>query len=273
MTTWSLSPFLNEVDVLEIKLAEQDSVVDIFVISEATQTHTGKRRELVFPQHAERFAPWMHKIRYVEVDFAKGMRPWARENYQRDALGRRLEGLAPDDLVIVCDVDEILRAEVIQEFRDGKHPVPTTLSFPIHPYRLDWKWDALEDEFSRTVVIPGSQLALRKDGSYRGVQRSVVPTLAQYRTQMPEYHHLVGEFGWHFTYQGSPANIVKKSYSIADEWVKGLATVESAHRAIQTGTDVYGRRDRTSSRVPLTDLPLYVQENRERFAHMIGGNE
>jgi hypothetical protein len=264
---------MNEVDVLEIKLAEQQDVVDVFVISEATQTHTGKKRDLIFPEHAERFAPWKDKIRYITVEFQKGMLPWARENYQRDALGRGLDGLQPDDIVIVCDVDEILRAEVIQEFKDGKHPIPTTLSFPIHPYQLDWRWDALEDCFGRTAVIRGSQLRLKKDGSYNGVQEAVVPTLAQYRHRYRDYSAMVGEYGWHFTYQGSEANIVRKSYAIADEWVKGLATVDSAARAIREGTDVYGRRDRTSHRVPLSDLPRYVQENRDKFAHMIGGSE
>jgi beta-1,4-mannosyl-glycoprotein beta-1,4-N-acetylglucosaminyltransferase len=228
---------------------------------------------LVFPANQDRFERWLHKIRYVQVEFPKGLKPWGRENYQRDALGWGLQGLQPDDLIVVCDVDEILRAEVIQQFRDGQLHVPSTLSFPIHPYRLDWKWDDLEDGFGRTTVISGSQLQQQPDGSWFGVQHAVAPTLVQHKHDFPEYTHLVGEFGWHFTYQGSEANIVRKSYSIADDWVKGLATVETAAHAIRTGADVYGRQHRTSSRVPLSDLPRYVQDNPGKFAHMIGATQ
>jgi beta-1,4-mannosyl-glycoprotein beta-1,4-N-acetylglucosaminyltransferase len=264
MRTWSLSPFLNELDVFEIRLAELDSVVDIFVIAEATQTHSGIPRELVFPENKERFAPWIEKIRYIPVDFPPGLAEWDKERYQRDALGAGLVGLEPNDVVLVSDLDEIPRREVVH--MDVKRPF--SMSFPIHPYRLDWRWDSLEDGYCRCTVSSGSKLQRRHDGFYAGVHEIIVPTVFP-DVRKNEHTHLVGEFGWHFTYIGDADQILAKAASIADDWVKGAGSPESAQAAIDNGTDVFGRGYRTASKVPIETLPAHVGENVERFAHIL----
>lgn len=159
MTVWSCSPFLNELDVLEIRLAELDPVVDIFVLVEATMTHSGIPRDLVFPDHyRDRFSEWAHKIRYLVAGFSGAEANWARERSQREQLGRGLVGLRPDDLVIVSDVDEVVSADTVRAALDGDLPLPCSLSFPIHPYRLDWRWDTLEDGFARCTMLHGRYL-------------------------------------------------------------------------------------------------------------------
>lgn len=267
MTVWSTSMFFNEVDVLEIRLAELDPVVDIFILVEATQTHMGEPRDLVFPQYAEsRFFPWLQKIRYVPVEFPAGMGNWERENYQRQQGGQALKGLQPDDLVIISDLDEIVSAETVRMALAGEIPIPCNISFPIHPYRLDWQWDVLMDGHCRCTFVRGSDFE-KVEGGFSGVHdlmffHNYVPR--------PDRTAVVGNYGWHFTYIGDEERIIGKSESIADDWVKGLATQERAAAAIQRGTDVFGREDRPSHRVTLSALPVYVQENRQRFAHILG---
>jgi hypothetical protein len=259
---WSLSPFLNELDVLEIRLGEQASVVDTFVIAEASTTHMGMLRNRVLEDQLDgRFWRWKDQIRYLRVNFPDNMaRGWARENYQREQLGRGLSGLDPADIVIVCDVDEILSADTIRKLKAGEIPIPCHLSFPIHPYRLDWRWDDLEG-WGRCTVVNGSHFRDDGNGFHAG---------AHYAVEGAERTSLVGEYGWHFTYIGDEETIVKKAAAIADEWVKGVAAYDDATRAIREGKDVFGRDYRTSSRVPLSSLPVYVQENRDRFAHILG---
>ena len=65
---YSLTPYFNEIDILEIRLATLDEVVDVHVIAEATSTHSGKPKPLTLPDHTDRLEPWLHKIRYVPVD-------------------------------------------------------------------------------------------------------------------------------------------------------------------------------------------------------------
>lgn len=260
--------FYNEVDVLEIRLAELASVVDVFVIVEATSTHMGAPRELVYPQYEPtRFFPWRDQIRYIPITFPEGMGDWERENYQREQAGLGLKGLQPDDLVIISDLDEIVSAETVQKALDGDIPVPCNICFPIHPYRLDWQWDVVEDGQTRCTLVHGRELTEVPGVGFAGshdLMRSHNMIGRQGRVG------LVGDFGWHFTYVGDEERIVDKSLSIADEWVKGLATPAAAARAIETGADVYGRADRPSHRVSLKQLPVYVQENRQRFSHILG---
>ena len=268
MTTWSCSMFYNEVDILEIRLAELCDVVDIFVLVEATSTHMGKPRELVYPQYEDtRFFPWRDQIRYIPIAFPEGMGDWERENYQREQAGIGLRGLQPDDLVIISDLDEILSAETVRRAQRGEIPVPCNLSFPIHPYRLDWQWDVLQDGFNRCTIVYGSELTEIPGVGFAGVHGAMRHHNAIGR---PGRVGLVGDYGWHFTYIGDEERIVDKSYSIADEWVKGLATQETARAAIEQGIDIFGRDDRPSHRVALESLPVYVQQNPQRFAHILG---
>ena len=58
--------FYNEFDVLEIRLAELDPLVDHFVIVEATHTHTGKPKPLLLhrkPQALRALRPQDHPCR------------------------------------------------------------------------------------------------------------------------------------------------------------------------------------------------------------------
>ena len=58
----------HELDLLELRLATLNGVVDRFVIAEATRTFTGRPKELFFEKNRSRFARFEGKIRYVAVD-------------------------------------------------------------------------------------------------------------------------------------------------------------------------------------------------------------
>lgn len=261
MKVWALSPFLNELDVLEIRLAELDEVVDVFVLVEATSTHSGIPRDLVWLEHRDRFAPWLDKIRYAPIDFPPHLNAeWHREAWQREYCGWLLAGLGMDDIVMISDLDEIPRASTVTDVVEGAFEIPCSISFPIHPYRLDWKWDQLEDGFCRCTFVRGSALRPRRDGGFDGVHEQVVSA---------HRFSYVGEYGWHFSYIGSEEQIITKAESIADAWVKGTVSEQHARESIRTGRDLFGRPQRTSSRVAIEDLPRHVAENRERFAHLL----
>ena len=54
----------NELDLLEIRLNELDSVVDYFLIVESNATFTGLPKETFFGKNRSRFAKFEHKIVY-----------------------------------------------------------------------------------------------------------------------------------------------------------------------------------------------------------------
>src|SRR5581483_3133716 len=129
--TIALTPFFNELDVLEVRLATLDPVVDLHVIAEARTTFAGERKPLLLQQHWERFEPWHDKIRYLHVEgMPKGDQVyaepgtattacasdrWRRENHQRDFLGEGLHDLEDDDLLFLSDLDEIPNPEAFHQ--------------------------------------------------------------------------------------------------------------------------------------------------------------
>ena len=57
-------PFFREFDLLELRLAVLDSIVDRFVIVEGTRTFSGQSKPLWFVEHRDRYAKWLPKIRH-----------------------------------------------------------------------------------------------------------------------------------------------------------------------------------------------------------------
>lgn len=276
MKTWSLTPFFNELDVLEIRLAELDPVVDVHVIAESTLTYSGEPKPLHFLDNAERFAPWRDKIRYVAVTDSPvgGVDPdprrvnpltacasgrWRRENHQRDALSRALDGLKRDDLVLLSDVDEIPRADVVVDAHDRVPRRSDRLIRPaldLHMYHLNWRWLV-----PVTVICRFMRGGLLLDSSPERV-RQLVAT----HDPLP-----ARDLGWHFSYLGGIEAIRYKLRSAAHHEVDvpPYNTTEHIEHCIRTGADLFGR-DRPMVSVPLTRLPDHVRLNARRFRHLLG---
>lgn len=114
------SLLFDEVDLLEARLHELNSVVDVFIVAEANTTHQGVSKEMSFARNRARFEPFLHKITHVPVAFPDCTAwSWICENYQRDILMQGLlkHQLEPDDVVMVSDGDEVPRASAVAALR------------------------------------------------------------------------------------------------------------------------------------------------------------
>src|SRR5208282_2760368 len=118
--------FSGELDILEIRLHELDSVVDHFVIVESCEPHgAGGRRQPTYLANPARWAEVIgkfgDKIHYEVLDklepvYTDSKSGWQRENFHRSALMQPIRQLArPEDVVIISDVDEIPRATVLKQ--------------------------------------------------------------------------------------------------------------------------------------------------------------
>lgn len=131
-------PFLNELELLEIRLHTLDPHVDHFVIVEANQTHStlSTKHGFLFEDHRDTFRDYLDKIIYVKLEdefFTVEQlrrRGWptrlqhrvhrsllanGNENFQRDCLVRGLTAASPDDVVLISDVDEIINPDALPE--------------------------------------------------------------------------------------------------------------------------------------------------------------
>lgn len=108
--------FFNELDLLEIRLNVTKDVVDRFVLVEAGETHAGRPKPMMFAENRARFATFADRIAYVAVERFPSVctTDWARENWQRNAISKGLEGAQDGDAVLISDLDEIPRPEAVR---------------------------------------------------------------------------------------------------------------------------------------------------------------
>ena len=110
-------PFFNELDILELRLAELSSIVDRFVIVEANRTHKGTLKPLYYAENKARFAEWEKKIVHVICplpdDGADLPAIRRREMMQRNAILEGVRDCADDDVIMISDADEIPRMHLV----------------------------------------------------------------------------------------------------------------------------------------------------------------
>ena len=178
--------FFNELDVLELRLHELDSVVDRFVLVEATRTFSGRPKPLVFEANKERFKRFLPRIEHVVVrDLPdESASPWAREAAQRDAILRGLKTAIPEDVILISDVDEIPRASCVRQFVQARGQA-ASFYMPTFYYKLNVK--NVRGEVFQPLTV--------------AVRRAILKTPQEtrlWRFGLPG----IPDAGWHFSYLG-----------------------------------------------------------------------
>ena len=143
--------FLNEFDMLDMRMHILDPIVDYFVIVEATRNMKGEIRELLFEKNKERYSKFQHKIIYkvvnppsydqfVKLPFIQNPKGfddmcvndiykfminsklfcrYTQPNYgilyfTRECIKRCLEGCSDSDIILLSDCDEIPNPEILR---------------------------------------------------------------------------------------------------------------------------------------------------------------
>ena len=245
-------PFFNELDLLDIRLHEMDSIVDYFILVEATKTHSGKNKSLYFNDNKERFKPFLHKIRHVivddfpEPDDASSQKnldeAWTRERLQREAIMRGFidVDVQDDDICIISDADEIPNAATVVQYKasDGVK----CLEMKLHYYYLNLQgsmWDEVK-------ILPYNIL------------KTIGPCGARY-----QQCDKISNGGWHWSYLGKEEKIIEKIESWAhQEYNKPqFKQLEHITTAINNGVDLFDRGDKYKI-VPIDEsYPQYIIDN------------
>ena len=86
--------FFNELDLLKLRLNVLDSVVDYFVLTEATVTFSGDSKPLYYYENKKLFEKYNHKIIHNIVDDTpktKDISPFENHLYQKQKYSLFLE--------------------------------------------------------------------------------------------------------------------------------------------------------------------------------------
>ena len=283
----------NEIDLLQIRLEELWEQVDHFVVVEADETFAGAPKPLFFRAHEARFARYREKLVYHPIAGLPAIgrqseeARFAREAAQRDAIGAALARLplAPDDIVIVGDVDEIPRGSAVAEI-ERSLAGPDYAIFLLSNHRGYVNNVSAAALNRRTIAGPVAcrVRTLRREGAH-AVRRGRGKSGGVISRRSPAYAY-VENGGWHFYSLGGPEAV----------WLKAanFSHIEDPYRVIRLGGGAVGQRvfdaalDREACRVqqrrylehcdspefsPLEydrfdiveDVPAFMRAHKERF--------
>ena len=207
MKVYDCFPFFNELDILEIRLQELWDVVDVFVLAESNQSHSGKPKEYIFENNKDRFAKYMSKIRRVAVDdMPDTPDSWVRERYQRWSLIKALTDVAQDDIIITSDLDEVPRADAISAIKEDENNWDRyILTIPMFQYKINYM--KIYD------INKQPNIMVTRARCYTNPQQEREYTFPW--VSKPENLVLVDHGGWHFTYFGDNNNAINKIQNFA----------------------------------------------------------
>lgn len=274
--------FFNELDILKIRLHVMSPVVDKFVISEATETFSGMKKPLYYEENKELFKEFGDKIIHLVVEDTPEGGTHERDTFQKNAVGRGLNGCTDDDIIIFSDLDEIPNPtkvrEIVQVIRQNKKGEQDKVFHLAQ--RLFYCYLNMEE-------VSGSLLAYC--GEFAGVERKkwlgskicsykVAKTMPLGELRWPKCKEngvRVEDGGWHFGYMGGSGEkdvkkrVAEKVRSAAHQEYNKKSVLSEVEDKIRDGEDIFGR-DAVFVQVPIDEtFPVYLREHKKDFAHLI----
>lgn len=198
--------FFNELELLEVRLHELYDVVDHFVIVESSLTYSGNEKPLFFEQNKKRFSKYLDKIIHIvspKIEMANDA--WVREIAQRNDIMLGLKAAKDDDIIIISDLDEIVKNEKIIEIKKqiALKKDPIRLSMKMYRYFLN----------RRDLLVNNWSLSLAS--SYKTLKKTT-PQKLRCETTIEDK---ISDAGWHFS-----------SLGWIDKWVYKLESYSHQER-------------------------------------------
>ena len=299
MKTYDCFIFFNELDLLELRLNVLNDCVDYFVIVESAITFQGESKEFIFEKNKDRFAKFKNKIIHFKVgkyDFDFAELPyiktpqseddlvlnkiykfiddcphfdkntqfwWGNDFFQRECIGRGLAvaNPAPDDLILISDVDEIPNPETIIEYRARLLP-ESLLSFRQHEFCYYLNYYHNSDWVGTCCFLYGA---------YQNVSLNSI----RFSTKRDEglAPQIVDNGGWHFTSIGGVEAIKKKIQSWGHKEFNTTSTLNRVNYNVRHGFDLFRRPGFGKLKCISREhemLPRYLVENVAMFLGLIG---
>lgn len=241
--------FNNELETLEIRLNILDKYVDKFAIAEARTTFSGVPKPLFYLENKGLFEKWADKIvhyiieegdkeiekmAWLSPNTGNGEHYWIREFYQKESLKKALTFCDDSDVVFISDVDEIWNPLMMCNFEDDtKVYKPKQLPYM---YYLNQRTDEDWLGWSGTICT-----------AYKNIKESCLNHL---RTDEMTEYEVIENGGWHFNSLG------------------GREKKQEAFKHPLYETDTEWKRREVNMHIDENDLPQYLKDNREKYAHL-----
>ena len=291
--------FFNELDLLELRLNILNDSVDYFVIVESAITFQGEDKEFLFEKNKDRFTKFEKKIIHFKVEryefdfanlpyiktpqraddyvlnkiykfiddcphFDKNTQFWwGNDFFQRECIwrGLALANPAPDDLILISDVDEIPNPVTINTYKNRLLP-DSLLCFRQHEFCYYLNYYHNSDWIGTCCFLYAS---------FVDVSLNVI----RFSTKRDEglSPDIIDNGGWHFTSIGSIETIKNKIQSWGHKEFNTKNTLSHVQYNVQHGYDIF-RRPGFGRLLCLSlsydKFPEYLVSNEDKFRKMMG---
>jgi len=294
--------FLNELDLLEIRLGELYDFVDKFVLVETNYTHQGNKKPYYYDENKSRFSDFNDKIIHLKIDYKSHLYksddtqnhylpPWVNDHNQRNMIMRGLEECNYSDWILMSDVDEIPHRHIIQWVYEGKD-IKDTYHGKIGVMQMRHHWYHL-NTYLPLKIWYGTRIcrySMLSDFSIVDIRGDLHPfedrriDIGSPQGPSGEEIIMIENAGNHFTWQISAENMLKKWHSFARvteeyEPFKDLTDEERLSyikERIEKGIPLFHDGEWTGHQKKMITVPIdnpyypdYIKNNPNRFKHMI----
>ena len=224
--------YFDEDLLLDLRLNSLNKFVKKFVISEATYTHNGNKKDLKFD--INKFQKFKDKIVYLIVDnqptnildliegeskekrgeklILNGM---ARDYFQRENLKRGLAGINDEDLVLISDLDEIPNFKELN-FTKIKNNIlifeQKMFYYKLNLFYSDYTWLGTKATKYKNFISP-QWLRNIKGKNYSKWRIDTWFSKEKYSNLL-----FIKNGGWHFTCLRTPEELEKKLLNFAHHY-------------------------------------------------------
>ena len=264
--------FYNELDLLNYRLNILDSVVDQFVLVEATHTFVGKEKPLIYNKNKHLFEKFAHKIthiiiddmpyKYPNIDFDK-KEQWANEYHQRNCIDRGIKQLelCDEDLIMITDVDEIPNPQVLQDIFTN-YDLQSHLQYQNVSMEMDLYCYNLTSKSSENWILP-------KIISYN-LYNSISATISCNDIRRMHVDYQIHNAGWHLSYFGDTEFIKNKiqQFSHQEYNFDQYTCADNISKSVETGCDLFKRNDVCLTKTHLrqnSNLPYEYEKYLQKF--------
>jgi hypothetical protein len=252
--------FYNEFDLLELRLSEYYDHVDRFVIVESDRSFTGIYKGYNLEKHFDRYSKWADKIVYIKVVHPnQGGNAWQYEEWQRDQMTLGWSDCGADDVILVSDVDEIVRPEALQFIRNTNYDF-----YGLYMPAFYFKFNYMDAKPDWHYKVWGR--------AYRGI-RLQQPHKMRYTNSIPGARNInLHHAGWHFGWLGDEEFAKTKIKSFSHQEINRADILDNIDidRHIAEGRDHFRPENVTWHTVDMDEyFPKTILNNREKYEQFI----
>ena len=287
--------YFDEDLLLDLRLNSMDKFVKKFVITEATYTHNGSKKELKF--NINNFKKFKDKINYIVIDkqpeniieLVEGeakekrgekliLNGMARDYFQREGLAKGLTNASGEDLILISDLDEIPNLNNLNLSKLNNNIL--IFEQKIFYYKLNlmydkFLWHGTKGIQNKNLLSP-QWLRNIKGKNYSKWRLDTFFSKKKYSNLI-----FVKNGGWHFTCLKTPEELEKKLLNFAHhyEFEESGLKLDNIKKLIQEKRIIYDYKadqreykwsgKSTLKKISNDLLPSYVSSNLNSYKNWL----